>query len=132
MNSITEIFKKFLDEKDKFKKSLSVDIKGMLSLFEAAQVRTYEDSILEEAHVFTKTELRKNIQNCSNSFFVKQVNRALNHCLHKGAPRLEAHYYMTIYDEDEFQNEQLLMLAKLDYNLLQMLHKEELSELSRY
>lgn len=51
-----------MDRKEKFKKSLNTNIKGMLSLYEAARVRTSEDSILEEAHSFTKTELKKNIQ----------------------------------------------------------------------
>lgn len=54
-----------------FKESSNTNIKEMLRLYEAAQVRTYTGGIIEKAHAFTKTKLKENIQHNSNSFLIK-------------------------------------------------------------
>ncbi|KAM3377904.1 hypothetical protein P3S68_010317 [Capsicum galapagoense] len=59
-------------------------------------------------------------------------NNALEQSLHKSIPRVGTGYFISIYEEEEFKNDGLLRFAKLDFNLLQMLHKQELSEVSRW
>lgn len=60
------------------------------------------------------------------------MTHALEQSLHKSIPRVETHYFISsIYEEEEFKND-VLRFAKLDFNLLQMLHKQELSEVSRW
>ena len=124
------IFDNFMDTNGKLKEYLSSDMKGLLSLYEAAQLRTKEDIILEDALAFATTNLKRATLPVSSSLG-KQVKRALEQSLCKGHQRTEARYYMYAYEEDDSKNEILLKLAKLDFKLLQMLHKQELSELSR-
>ncbi|KAH9803415.1 alpha-humulene/(-)-(E)-beta-caryophyllene synthase [Citrus sinensis] len=64
---------------------------------------------------------------------VDQVEHSLEIPLHRGMPRLEARQYISIYEADNStRNELILELAKLDFNLLQALHRIELSEISRW
>ena len=51
--------------------------------------------------------------------------------IRKGLERLEARWYISIYQDEASHDETLLKLAKFDFNLVQSLHKEELSNLSR-
>ncbi|CAA2980660.1 vetispiradiene synthase 2-like [Olea europaea subsp. europaea] len=87
--------------------------------------------MLEDAIAFT-TENLKSMAPHLSSTLEKQVTHALVQCLHFGNPRIEAHNFISIYEEDESKNELLLRFAKLDYNSLQMLHKQELCEISRW
>ncbi|KAL3537129.1 hypothetical protein ACH5RR_000495 [Cinchona calisaya] len=126
------IFDQFRDASGKFKESLATDIKGLLSLYQAAHVRTHSDRILEEALDFTTVHLKSGALD-NNPILAKQVKYALQQALHKGIPRIEARHYISIYEEEESNNNPLLLrLAKLDYNSLQMLHKQELAELIRW
>ncbi|CDP18842.1 unnamed protein product [Coffea canephora] len=125
------IFDGFLDANGKFKESLCNDIKGLLSLYEAAHVRTHGDKILEEALFFTTTHLTREIPNVGSTL-AKKVKHALEQPLHKGIPRYEAYCYISMYEEDESSNKLLLRLAKLDYHLLHMLYKRDLSEIIRW
>ncbi|XP_060186238.1 vetispiradiene synthase 3-like [Lycium barbarum] len=122
-------FNQFKDNNGNFKETLLTDAKGLLSLYEAAHVRGHEDVILEEALILATSHL-ESIAPTLDSTLEKQVTHALMQSLHRGIPRAEAHFYISIYENVDSRNEKLLRLAKLDYNLLQMLHKEELSELT--
>ncbi|CAN4114431.1 unnamed protein product [Withania somnifera] len=126
-----DCFKQFKDNNGKFKETLLTDAKGMLSLYEAAHVRKHGDDILEEALIFAKSHLER-IKPTLDSTLEKQVTHALMQSLHRGIPRAEAHFNISIYEECGSRNEKLLRLSKLDYNLLQILHKEELNELTRW
>nr|BBO53757.1 putative cyperene synthase [Scoparia dulcis] len=127
-----DIFSKFMDGNNgNFLESLKNDTKGLLSLYEAAHLRVNGEDILEDALTFATTNLKSMDPN-HDWRLKKQVVRALSQPLHWGCPRIEARNFINIYKEDESKNEILLKLAKLDYNLLQMLHKEELREVSRW
>ncbi|GMH05858.1 hypothetical protein Nepgr_007698 [Nepenthes gracilis] len=52
--------------------------------------------------------------------------------LYKGVPRLESRLYIDIYEQDPSHNKTLLKFAKLDFNLLQSLHKAELRDFNRW
>lgn len=103
----------------------------MLSLYEATFLRGHGEDVLEEALTFTTCHL-KNILSTSSTFVAKQIAHALSQPLHRGIPRLETRYYISVYEEDPMKNERLLRFAKLDFNLLMMIHKQELCQLTRY
>ncbi|CAI9787621.1 unnamed protein product [Fraxinus pennsylvanica] len=126
-----DIFKKFTDEIGKFKESIKSDASGLLSLYEAAYLRVHGEDILEYALSFTTDNLKSMAPNLSSTLG-KQVAHALVQCIHFGNPRIEARNFISIYQEDESKDEMLLRFAKLDYNSLQMLHKKELCEVSRW
>ncbi|XP_057772197.1 germacrene A synthase-like [Salvia miltiorrhiza] len=127
----TEIFSKWMDVKGKFQEGIKSDPKGMLSLYEASYLRTPEETILDDALAFTTATLKSMAPNLGSPL-KKQVVHALEQPLHLGVPRVEARSFISIYEEEEHKNETLIKFAKLDYNLLQMLHKEELRQLSRW
>ncbi|KAK6157925.1 hypothetical protein DH2020_005239 [Rehmannia glutinosa] len=84
------IFHIFRDNDGKFKNSLKGDAKGLLSLYEASHLRTHGEDILDEALVFTTTHL-ESIASHLSSPIKEQVEHALEQCLQRGIPRVEAH-----------------------------------------
>ncbi|RHN57914.1 putative lyase [Medicago truncatula] len=108
-----------------------MDVEGMLSLYEATHVRVHGDDILEEALAFTTTHLESIANQTSHSNAI-QVRHSLRQALHKNLPRLEAHNYIYIYEQDPSHNEILLLLAKLDFNMLQSLHRKEFGNFCKW
>ncbi|KAH7861221.1 hypothetical protein Vadar_023293 [Vaccinium darrowii] len=128
-----DVFNKFKDNKGKFQQSLTDDVRGMLSLYEAAHLRVHGEDILDEALDFTTTHLNSALPNLNNpSTIAAQVLHALNQPIHKGLTRLESRHYISFYEQDDTHNKVLLDFAKLDFNLLQKLHQRELSEITRW
>jgi hypothetical protein len=125
-----DMFTKLKDKKGNLKESLINDAQGMLSLYEAAHLRVHGEDIPDEALVFTATHLELVSSHLSPPL-AAQVRHALKQTIRKGLPRLEARHYFSIYQEDASHNEVLLTFAKLHFNLLQKLHKKELSEITR-
>ncbi|PHT30833.1 hypothetical protein CQW23_27170 [Capsicum baccatum] len=122
----------FLDGNGRLKESLASDVLGLLSLYEASHVRSHGEDILADALAFSITHLESAAPHL-NSPLKEQVMHALEKSLHKGIPRIEIQFFISaIYDKQETKNDMLLRFAKLDYNLLQMLHKQELAEVSRW
>ncbi|XP_075080927.1 5-epi-aristolochene synthase-like isoform X1 [Nicotiana tabacum] len=131
-NISPEIFSKFQDENGKFKESLASDVLGLLNLYEASHARTHADDILQDALAFSTIHLEF-VAPHLKSPLREQVTHALEQCLHKGVPRVETRFFISsIYEKEQSKNNMLLRFAKLDFNLLQMLHKQELAEVSRW
>ncbi|KAL6205614.1 hypothetical protein ACLB2K_022871 [Fragaria x ananassa] len=126
-----DIFKKFKDANGNFKESLIADVPGMLSLYEATHLRVHGEEILEEALVFTTNHLELAISQVSCPLKA-QISEALERPMWRSLERLSARNYIPIYQATTSHNEALLKLAKLDFNLVQALYKEELSEVSRW
>lgn len=131
------MFNKFKgDKKGQFKTSMiNTNIPGMLAFYEAAHLRVHGEDILDEALAFTTSQLEPIAScplNCNSPLLAAQITRALKQPLHKGIPRLEARHYISIYqDHDPSHNTTLLKLAVLDFELVQSLHRQELSHISR-
>ncbi|WOG86218.1 hypothetical protein DCAR_0205419 [Daucus carota subsp. sativus] len=118
-----DVFKKFKDdETSKFSGSLTKDPLGMLSLYEATFLRGHGEEVLDEALAFTTCHLQA----------MKQISHSFSQSLHRGVPRLEARFYISVYEEDPMKNDKLLRFAKLDFHLLMMIHQQELCELTRW
>ncbi|KAL6283826.1 hypothetical protein ACE6H2_014755 [Prunus campanulata] len=131
-NVSCRIFNKFKDSKSGgFKESLIADVPGMLSLYEATHLRVHGEDILEEALVFTTKHLESATTHVSYQL-AEQIAQALERPLRKSLERLCARRFMSIYQDEASHNEALLKLAKSDFNLVQSLHKQELSEISRW
>ncbi|KAL6321843.1 hypothetical protein AAG906_035542 [Vitis piasezkii] len=125
------IFNKFMDKRGRFKETLITNVQGMLALYEAAHLKVHGEDILEEALAFTTTHLKVMVEHLGYPL-AEQVAHALNRPIRKGLERLEARWYMPVYQDEAFHDKTLLKLAKLDFNLVQSLHKEELSNLARW
>ncbi|MFQ6654005.1 hypothetical protein Gotur_025145 [Gossypium turneri] len=127
-----EWFNKFKDDKGNFNMSLTSDVKGLLELYEASYLRVHGEDILEEALGFTTTHL--GLAKAAETIeypLSALVSHALYQPIRKGLSRLKARRFISFYQDDGSHNKTLLKFAELDSNLLQILHKEELSKISR-
>jgi hypothetical protein len=129
-NIRADIFNKFKDADGSFKKCLIDDVSGMLSFYEATHLRVRGEDILDQAVVFTTTNLESATTGVSYPLAAK-ITQALQRPLRKDLERVCARRYIPIYQDEASHNEALLKLAKLDFNLVQSLHKEELSEITK-
>nr|QYL01197.1 terpene synthase 7 [Stevia rebaudiana] len=132
-NVSSETFKNHTEENGNFKETLCNDVQGMLALYEAAYMRVEGEQVLDEALEFTKTHLAIIAKDPScDSLSRAEIQRALNLPLRRTLPRLGAVGYIPIYQQQPTHNEVLLKLAKLDFNILQSMHKKELSQLCKW
>uniref|UniRef100_A0A1D1ZD67 (-)-germacrene D synthase n=1 Tax=Anthurium amnicola TaxID=1678845 RepID=A0A1D1ZD67_9ARAE len=123
-------FNKFKDADGQFRSSLGSNVKGLLSLYDAAYVGTHADAVLEEAITFCKHQLQHKMDHLESHLAV-EVARALETPLIRRMRRLEASKFITFYEAlNEAQNDLILELAKLDFSVLQSLHQDEIRNLS--
>ncbi|GKV02271.1 hypothetical protein SLEP1_g14728 [Rubroshorea leprosula] len=105
-----EIFKKFMDEKGKFKEDLVNDVLGMLNLYEAAHLQFHGEDILEEAIAFTTSRLESMATKLS-PLLAEQIAHALIHPIRKGLLRIEARHYISSYSgETHFTSSNVALL----------------------
>ncbi|XP_076958400.1 (E)-beta-farnesene synthase-like [Bidens hawaiensis] len=134
-NVSSGIFNKYKNENGTFSESLRENIHGMISLYEATHLRLEGEKVLDDALELTKHHFQNITKDhsISNNISLKtQIHQALQQPLRKRLPRLEALRYIPIYQQQEFHNDVLLTFAKLDFNLLQELHRKELSQISKW
>ncbi|KAK2658054.1 hypothetical protein Ddye_011106 [Dipteronia dyeriana] len=124
------VFNRFKEDHGKFKKTLTSDARGILSLYEATHLRVHGEDILEEALAFSKAHL-KSLAGKSSPHLARQILKSIQQPLHNDIPRLEAIHYISIYEENESRNESLLLFAKLDFNRVQLLHQQEIDQVRR-
>nr|QJA18338.1 terpene synthase 23 [Andrographis paniculata] len=130
-NAPSSVFNKFTNGDGTFKEAFSNDIKGLLSLYEATYLRFPGEDILKNANVFATRSLNQALP-LLESPLKEKVARALFQPVQWGVPRVEAHYYISFYAKEVSKDELLLKLAKLDFNLLQNLYREELCEFMKW
>ncbi|XVF77188.1 hypothetical protein PTKIN_Ptkin14bG0021800 [Pterospermum kingtungense] len=126
-----EAFNKFKDGAGNFKSSLTSDVRGLLELYEACHLRMHGEDILDEAISFTTTHLTlaaKTLDYPLSELVGHALKRSIRRCL----PRVHTRHFISIYQDLESPDEALLEFAKIDFNLLQHLHREELSEIYRW
>ncbi|XP_074311025.1 sesquiterpene synthase 2-like [Silene latifolia] len=123
-----EVFKNLKNDEESFEEN---DVEAMLSLYEASHLRVHGECVLDEAVAYTRARLAQfaSDPNCS---MAHQVTRALDLPLFKRSPRLESKYQISVYESGLSPDDNLLKLAKLDFNLLQSLHNKELQEIIRW
>ncbi|XP_059452168.1 probable terpene synthase 9 isoform X1 [Corylus avellana] len=130
--SITsDVFDKFRSSDGRFMDSLSSDMEGLLSLYEASHLAMHGENILEEGKDFSIRNL-KSLMGKLDSDSAKQVKQSLEIPLYWRMPRVEARSFIDVYQRDMAKNLTLLELAKLDNNLVQYVYQQELIELARW
>ncbi|KAI9187278.1 hypothetical protein LWI28_026285 [Acer negundo] len=104
----------------------------MLSLYEASYYGFERESIMEEAWQFTTKHL-KNLENLDSELnLAMEVKHAIELPLHWRDSRLEARWFIDVYEISEDVNHILLEFAKLDFNIVQGFYQQELKELSKW
>lgn len=129
----TDVFNKFKGTDGNFKESLTTDVEGLLSLYEASHLMVHGEDILEEALDFSTKHLKSIATRTGiNSSLAKKIRHALKRPLRKGVPRIEARFYIEVYQEDPLHDEAILTFAMMDFNMLQKLYQKELSDIIRF
>uniref|UniRef100_A0A804JX74 Uncharacterized protein n=1 Tax=Musa acuminata subsp. malaccensis TaxID=214687 RepID=A0A804JX74_MUSAM len=126
-----DVFNKFKEEGGSFMYTLGSDVKGLLSLYNAAYLGTHGEIILDEAISFTRNYLASASADLKPPL-TTQVSLDLETPLCRRIRRLLARDYISIYQEDATRDDAILELAKLDFNLLQSLHRKELKNLTNF
>ncbi|XP_060963578.1 terpene synthase 10-like isoform X1 [Cannabis sativa] len=145
-----EIFSTCKDERGNFMVS-SNDIKGMLSLYEASfYLVENENGILEETRQTTKKyleeyiimimEKQQSLLDHNNNYDYdydydydyELVSHALELPLHWRMLRLESRWFIDVYEKRLDMNPTLLMLAKLDFNIVQSTYQDDLKYVFRW
>ncbi|KAJ8460704.1 hypothetical protein OPV22_033630 [Ensete ventricosum] len=134
LNFVTkEMFSRFKDEKGHLKTCLQHQIKGILSLYEASYLGKEGEFVLIEAMDFTTKHLKKLMEEGSlEPRFREHVAHALELPLNWRMQRIHNRWFIEAYQREATMNPLLLELAKLDFNLVQSIHKRELREVSRW
>ncbi|PNY00011.1 myrcene synthase [Trifolium pratense] len=105
-STCSDVFSKFLDKSGNFKESLTRDIKGMLSLYEASYLGTKDEEVLKKAMEFSKARL-----NDLRPYLSPEVSRNIGQAL-----SLPKHLRMARWDLDAI--EQLPEYMKICYMAL--------------
>ena len=98
-------------------------------MYEAAHLGVKGEAILEEAKVFSTENLKILMERVERKL-ADRIEHALEIPLHWRALRMEARWYIDVYEKEDGRIGDLLDFAKLDFNMAQMVYQTELKELS--
>ncbi|CAH8361308.1 unnamed protein product [Eruca vesicaria subsp. sativa] len=127
-----DVFEKFKGEDGKFKGDLVADASGILSLYEASQWNTHGEDIIDQALDFSSSLLKELSFESIPQHLAVRIKNALKHPYHKGISRIETRKYISYYAAEEKHDAVLLEFAKIDFNMLQRLHRQELACVTRW
>ncbi|XP_062193130.1 beta-sesquiphellandrene synthase-like isoform X2 [Phragmites australis] len=119
----------FLNFKDKEGNFVADDIKSLLSLYNAAYLRTHGEEVLDEAIIFTRGQLKAALDSLESTL-ADEISLALQTPLFRRVRILETRNYIPIYEREAARNEAILEFAKFNFNLLQLLYCEELKQIT--
>ncbi|KAI6668947.1 hypothetical protein NL676_003832 [Syzygium grande] len=115
-----------------FKESLEKDVQGLLGLHEASFRGLECKNILDEVRDFASKHLKNLKLDEIPTSLARQVLHALEMPIHWRPNRLEARWFMDMYEKQLDTNPSLLELAKPDFNIVQSIHRKEVSRMARY
>ncbi|TYI08979.1 hypothetical protein ES332_A09G039100v1 [Gossypium tomentosum] len=109
------------------KASHNQDCKGLLNLYEASYHSLEGETMLENARKLAAKLLKQCLkENNDHQYLLMLVEHALELPLHWRMPRLEARWFIDVYEKKEDKNPIILELAILDYNIVQSMHQNDL------
>ncbi|CAL5408557.1 unnamed protein product [Camellia sinensis] len=131
-NISQDIFRGFTSKMGTFIKTTNCDTKAMLELLEASHLALKGENILIEAKAFS-TGILKNITNSKNvdNKVTKQLSHALELPLQWRVQWYDVKSHIHELENNDNTNSVLLKLAKLNFNMVQATHQNDLKEISR-
>ncbi|CAI9114756.1 OLC1v1015549C1 [Oldenlandia corymbosa var. corymbosa] len=129
-----DVFNCFLDEEGKFEQQHLKDRKGLLPLYEASYLEIENENTLKLARDFAAKNLKRSLGFNKNlsPHLAELVQHSLELPLHWRMPRAEARWFIDIYEKLPDSDLVLLEFAKLDFNIVQATHQEDLKFASRW
>ncbi|XP_076905292.1 (E)-beta-ocimene synthase, chloroplastic-like [Bidens hawaiensis] len=129
-NVSQDFLRRFKDNNGSFIECLQTDVKGLISLYEAAHLAFMEESDLHEAKLLGMEHLLK-LKSQENQA-PEHINHTLEIPLYQRMLRLQARGYIDACHKRQDVNPLLLELATLDFNMIQAALKVELKEVSNW
>lgn len=120
----------FVDEAGKFMTSQNINLKALLELFEASNMATEGENILNEARLFSIGSLTC-IGAISDGTVAKQVLQAMRLPWQWRLEWYNVKKHINAHEEGHKRNTKLVELSKLNFNLVQSSHQEDLKEVFR-
>ncbi|KAI3687954.1 hypothetical protein L1987_81659 [Smallanthus sonchifolius] len=125
--------KDVIDENGNVKGHFYEDVVGMLNVYEASYHSVEDESILDDARIFTEKYLKEIIEKMSDKNMLSLISHALAFPLHWIPPRVESMWFIELYETRLIgMNPEVLEFAKLDYNMVQAVHQEDLKYVSSW
>ncbi|KAI3765176.1 hypothetical protein L2E82_15203 [Cichorium intybus] len=123
---LADVFMKFKGNNNEFDENLNKDIRGLMALYEASQLRTEGEIILDEAEKFSYQILQETMK-----FLDEDQARTVYHTL-ENPYQLTLPYCNLKNSMKDYNGTILQELAELDFSMLQCIHQKELKQISRY
>ncbi|CAL1356829.1 unnamed protein product [Linum trigynum] len=133
-----DIFKRFKDDDGGFKAEIVRDVKGLLELYEASYLGLTGEDIMEEAKAFAVKHLTEIVNNNDANNVDEYSSLVMKHSLELPLQwrmqRAETSWFIQLCQDRQLEPDisPLLELAKLDFNIVQRLHQNELEELTSW
>ncbi|CAL9233604.1 unnamed protein product [Arabidopsis halleri] len=132
-NVSSDVFRRFKGKDGKFEECLREDVKGLLSLYEATQLGTSTEDILDEAMSFASSHLECLLAGGTCPTHISRLIRnALYMPQHHNCEILFASEYIWFYEQEDVHNKVLLEFAKLNFKFLQLHWIHELKILTKW
>ncbi|KAL3754598.1 hypothetical protein ACJRO7_001791 [Eucalyptus globulus] len=127
-----DVFQRFMNKMGTFNESLKEDVRGLLSLYEASFHGLEGETIVDEAWNFASKHLKDLNLDEVPANLASNVSHALDMPIHWRPNRLEARWFMDTYEKQQDKIPCLLRFAKVDFNIVQSIHKKEVSNMARW
>ncbi|KAK8300238.1 hypothetical protein V6Z11_D05G369500 [Gossypium hirsutum] len=122
-----DVFTCFMNDVGNVKSSLNQYFKGLLNLYEASYLLLEGEIVLENARELVVKLLEQFLkENPDHQYLWMLVDHALELPLHWRRPRLEARWFIDVYEKNKDKNPIIFELAIMDYNIVQSMHQEDL------
>lgn len=121
------MFLKFRDEQGDVS---SDDVNCLMTLYDAAHLRTHGEKILDAIITFNKNRLQSVMKTNLEPELAEEVRFTLETPRFRRVERVEARRFISVYEKKAARDETILEFAKLDYNIVQVLYCQELKELT--
>ncbi|XP_074558239.1 (3S,6E)-nerolidol synthase 1-like [Curcuma longa] len=125
----TDVLHRFHDGRGEFMASLSKEMNGLMSLFEASNLNTGGEFILYRANEFSSRHLRSYMASLGPEFAVA-IDQVLEAPSHMTLQRFRARQYLDSHNL--YHNLNVRELGEMDFTMLQSLHQKELKEVTRW
>lgn len=130
----TDVFNDFIGNKEgKSHWNVSEDIKGLMELYEAAQLSVEGENVLDEAGNFSANLLNELMKNQLDHCQARVVGNTLSYPHHKSLPRFTAKtLFLNNYQGENGWIHVLRELATMEFNMVKSLHQKEVVQVSKY
>ncbi|XP_059660943.1 (3S,6E)-nerolidol synthase 1-like [Cornus florida] len=127
------VFNKFKGKDGMFKEKLKQDIKGLMGLYEASQLRIEQEDVLDDAANFSSHILSSWVKHLDHHHQGRNIIRStLTNPYHKSLARFMVKNFIKDFNGINGQGNVLQELAEMDFKLVQSIHQREILQVSQW